>query len=222
MPFSEIRFEHLPSQFVIKTNHDSGSVLVVRDKSKLDYEATKNRFDQALRRAYGWANGEWSYAYIRPKIFIEEFLWNESGSPPDYKFYVVNGVVKFCRYIYDRHEGGKEQTIDLNGNDLRLDFNQSFQYGNSFNKPDCWEDMISGAEDLAYGFKFVRVDMYLLPQGRIVIGEMTFWPMAGYYKGSGQKALGHLLDFDCTTFKHFLIPILEAEQSRFGLYSEGL
>ena len=40
--FSEIRFENLPSQFVIKTNHDSGTVLVVRDKSKLGYEAAKN------------------------------------------------------------------------------------------------------------------------------------------------------------------------------------
>ena len=82
--------------------------------------------------------------------------------------------------------------------------------------------MIAAAETLALGFKFVRVDMYLLNQDRIVIGEMTFWPMAGHYKGSGQKALGHLLDFDRTTFKPFLIPTLEAEQSRFSLYSEGL
>ena len=51
---------------------------------------------------------------------------------------------------------------------------------------------------------------------------MTFWPMAGHYKGGGQKAIGQLLDFDRTTFKPFLIPTLEAEKSRFSLYSEGL
>ena len=59
---------------MIKTNHDSGTVLVVRDKSQLDYDAVKNRFDQPLRRAYGWANGEWAYAYITPMIFIEECI----------------------------------------------------------------------------------------------------------------------------------------------------
>jgi hypothetical protein len=42
--------------------------------------------------------------------------------------------------------------------------------------------------------------------------------MGGHYKGKGQKKLGLLLDFDRTTYKPFLLPDLEAEQSRFSLY----
>lgn len=219
--FSEIRFEHLPSQFVIKTNHDSGTVLVVRDKSKLDYETARRRFDQALRRAYGWANGEWAYAYVKPKVFVEEYLQDSAGSPPDYKFYVVEGTAKFCHYIYNRHKSAKEQVIGIDGDDLRLELYPSFSYGNDFKKPCQWESMILTAETVGRGFKCVRVDLYLIGD-RILVGEMTFWPMAGHYTGIGQKALGQMLDFDRTTFKPFLIPVLEAEQSRFSLYAEGL
>ena len=219
--FSEIRFEDLPSQFVIKTNHDSGTVLVVRDKSKIDYEAAKSRFDQALRRAYGWANGEWAYAYVKPKVFVEEYLEDSSGSPPDYKFYVVEGTARYCHYIYNRHESAKEQVINIDGEDMRLELYPSFTYGNDFKKPGQWGSMIAIAEAVGRGFKCVRVDLYLI-DSRILVGEMTFWPMAGHYKGKGQKAIGQLLDFDRTTFKPFLIPSLETEQSRFSLYSEGL
>lgn len=219
--FSEIRFEDLPSQFVIKTNHDSGTVLVVRDKAKLDYEAAKNRFTQALRRAYGWKNGEWAYAYVKPRVFVEEYLEDSSGSPPDYKFYVVEGKARFCHYIYGRHESAKEQVINIDGDDMQLELYPSFSYGDNFKKPAEWDLMIAAAEAVGRGFKCVRVDLYLIG-GRILVGEMTFWPMAGHYKGRGQKSIGQLLDFDRTTFKPFLIPALEAEQSRFSLYSEGL
>jgi hypothetical protein len=47
---------------------------------------------------------------------------------------------------------------------------------------------------------------------------MTFWPMAGLYKGKGQKIMGKYLDFDRTTFKPFIIPELEKSRSRFSLY----
>lgn len=219
--FSHINFDDLPDRFVIKANHDSGTVQVVRDKSLLDLEAAEARFDRALRRAYGWSNGEWAYAYVKPKIFVEEYLEDPVGSPADYKFYVVEGSVRFCHFIYDRHVQAKEQVIDLDGTDMGLELYPSFPYGSAFSKPLQWLEMIAAAEAVGRGFKCVRVDLYLVGD-RIIVGEMTFWPMAGHYKGSGQKVLGQLLDFDRTTFKPFLIPTLEAEQSRFSLYSEGL
>src|SRR5206468_4400291 len=39
--FAEINFEALPNRFVIKANHDSGSVILVRDKGQLDRLATE-------------------------------------------------------------------------------------------------------------------------------------------------------------------------------------
>jgi hypothetical protein len=48
---------------------------------------------------------------------------------------------------------------------------------------------------------------------------MTFWPMAGCYKGEGQKKLGRFLSFDRSTYKPFLLAELEKSSSRFSLYS---
>ena len=50
---------------------------------------------------------------------------------------------------------------------------------------------------------------------------MTFWPMAGCYKGEGQKKLGKYLDFDRTTFKPLLLPELKKSRSRSSLDPEA-
>ena len=50
---------------------------------------------------------------------------------------------------------------------------------------------------------------------------MTFWPMAGCYKGEGQKKLGKYLDFDRTTFKHLILPELKKSRSRSSLDPEA-
>jgi hypothetical protein len=94
-------------------------------------------------------------------------------------------------------------------------------HSEDFEMPANWKDLCKAAERLAAGFKYARVDLYNLSE-RVVCGEITFYPLMGCYKTDGQRVLGQLLDFDRTTFKPLLIPALEAEQSRFSLYSEGL
>lgn len=69
----------------------------------------------------------------------------------------------------------------------------------------------------AQEFKCVRIDLYL-HRGRVFVGEMMFWPRAGFYKGEGQKKLGQLLDFDRSTCKPFLLAELERANSRFSLF----
>lgn len=216
--FSQIDFDALPNAFVIKTNHDSGTVILVRDKSKLDYRAAEARIEEALKRPYGWGNGEWAYSYIQPKVFVEEFIEPESSTPPpDYKFYCINGFVRFVHYIYDRGFDTKEQVLDSEGNDLATDLYPSFKLGKGFKKPAVWNQMVSVSESLGKGFKCVRVDLFC-SGACIYVGEMTFWPMAGHYKGEGQKKMGKYLDFDRTTFKPFILPDLENSRSRFSLY----
>ena len=216
--FFQIDFDSLPDSFVIKTNHDSGSVILVRDKSTFDQKAAEVRIESAIRKPYGWLNGEWAYAYIEPKVFVEEYIGhNNLSHPPDYKFYVIEGRVKFCHFIYDRGFDPKEQIIDSDGNDLSTPLYPTFKLGSKFEKPNNWTEMIQVAESIGRDFKCVRVDLYTV-KNQIYAGEMTFWPMAGHYKGEGQKKLGHYIDFDRSTFKPFLITKLEKERSRFDLY----
>lgn len=49
MNVNEIDFDALPRQFVLKCNHDSGSVIVCKDKEKLDYEAVRKKLDNCLK-----------------------------------------------------------------------------------------------------------------------------------------------------------------------------
>ena len=45
--------------------------------------------------------------------------------------------------------------------------------------PDNVQEMIAVSEKLAEGFPFVRIDLYNI-RGRIIFGEMTFYPWSGY------------------------------------------
>jgi hypothetical protein len=199
--FDEINFDRFPNSFVIKTNHDSGGVILVRDKGKFDKAAARERIEWSLRQTFGWDYGEWAYAFVKPRVLVEAFIQPEpDATPPDYKFYVVDGVVKFVHYISERGENTKEQTVSPDGDDLATPLYPSFELGDTFEKPSCWDEMKIVAERLGNGFKCVRVDLFQCKE-RIYAGEMTFWPMFGCYKGEGQKTLGQLLDFDRTTFK---------------------
>ncbi len=199
--FEEIRLETLPKSFVIKTNHDSGSVILVRDKNAMNWAQVKEQLNTSLRRCFGWEQGEWAYAFIKPALLVEEYINPHSDTPPpDYKFYVVEGRTKFVHYIYDRGIRPREQVLDPEGRSLNTPLYPSFELGSDFVKPSCWDQMREVAEKVGGDFKCVRVDLFE-NRGRIMVGELTFWPMYGCYDGEGQKKLGPLLEFDRTTFR---------------------
>lgn len=66
--FSQIDFDALPNAFVIKTNHDSGTVILVREKAKFDKKAVEQRIEASLRKPYGWLNGEWAASAKYPLV----------------------------------------------------------------------------------------------------------------------------------------------------------
>jgi len=198
--FSEIDFDALPDAFVVKANHDSGSVIRVHHKGKLDKKAAEIRLETALKSKYGWDAGEWAYAFIRPRILIEEFLEPHRPTPiPDYKFHCVNGKVMWLQYIFDRNHGTKEAIVDSLGRVTDVHFDHNMQHVMEFDKPEQWGQLCDVAEKLAAGWKYVRIDLFL-SKGQIYVGEMTFYPLAGCYKGAGQKKLGKLLNFEMTSF----------------------
>lgn len=52
--FDEIDFDKLPNQFVLKCNHDCGSVIIVKDKNNFDKKAAKKKLEKSLKRNYYW------------------------------------------------------------------------------------------------------------------------------------------------------------------------
>ena len=50
--FEDIDFDALPDRFVLKCTHDSGGLVIVRDKSQLDRKAAKSKIERSLRNDY--------------------------------------------------------------------------------------------------------------------------------------------------------------------------
>ncbi len=208
--FHDIDREALPESFVIKTNHASGTVIFITDKKAADWSIAEEVIRKSLAKPYGWENGEWAYAFVKPKVFVEKLICPESSTgAADYKFYCADGKVKFCQYIYNRGLSGREQLIDVEGRDLGMNLCQDYLRGTSFKKPTRWNEMKEISEKLSRGFKHVRVDLYYW-NDCVYFGEMTFWPMAGAFRSAAQKKMASYLDFDRSTFKPFIIPRLRS------------
>lgn len=187
----DIDFDCLPSSFVLKANHDSGSVWVVNDKSSVDLEKIRKQVAGSLgNRYYGVNKGEWFYQHITPKVFAEEFIQNDCGDLPDFKFHCSSGRVLFLQYIYDRKkERIREQVIDVDGRSTLPGLDHEFFEGTKFAQPQQWLALLEIASLLSMGFKYVRVDLYIV-NGSIRFGEMTFSPKNGNYLSNGQRILG--------------------------------
>ena len=82
----DIDFDALPNQFVLKCTHDSGGIVICKDKSSLDREAAKAKLSASLQRDYSRISREWPYKDVPRRIIAEEYL-SELGSNEilDYK-----------------------------------------------------------------------------------------------------------------------------------------
>lgn len=172
--FNDIQFSTLPNSFVIKCNHDSGSVTICKDKSKLDLKRLAERYTKLLNKDYSFQGFEMHYRGIQPRIVIEQYM----GMLRDYKFMCFHGKVEFFWVDFDRFGNHTRLTYDRNGN--RLPFTMSYpENENQLPPPDKYQQMIQIAEVLSRNFEHVRVDLYLI-QDRIFFSEMTFTTGNGF------------------------------------------
>ena len=131
------------------------------------------------RNQYYRGGLEWAYKDVKPKLIAEAFL-NELGRSTisDYKFYCFDGNVKFLQLDLERESNHQKLFYDKEWKKLPFTKGTGELSSATADKPQKFEEMVSLAEKLAKGFPFVRVDFYNL-QGRIIFGEMTFYPGDG-------------------------------------------
>ncbi|WP_289041328.1 ATP-grasp fold amidoligase family protein [uncultured Zobellia sp.] len=177
---SEINFDTLPQQFVIKATHGFHFNILVNDKSKFNKRKAKLLLHKWIRKNQYWRGGlEWAYKNAEPKIIVEKYL-EELGKEDinDYKFFCFNGEPKFLNIDIDRGSTLKRAYYDIEWNKLPVRRAHIQQLENELPKPPNFEKMIEIARTLAFDFPFVRVDLYNL-DGKIIFGEMTFYPGDG-------------------------------------------
>lgn len=180
--FEEIDFAKLPSQFVMKTTHDSGGVVICKDKSKFDVKAARKKIEASLKNNYFFQGREWPYKHVPHRIIIEDFL-SEPGKEviDNWKLYCSYGRL-FTFYVTTGggHSNSLEMTyFDLDNKPLPV---KNILYPNVTGKvviPEKMEEMKKIAELLSADHPFLRVDFYYV-NNRIYVGELTLFPGCGF------------------------------------------
>ena len=175
----DIDFDSLPDRFVLKCTHDSESVVICKDKSKLDVKATRKKLAAALKINFYYYNREWVYKDIKPRIIAEEYLEDEKDAElRDYKIFCFDGVPKAMFIAVDRaiHKTKFDfYDMDFNHLDLKQHYPNSDQ---PVHKPISFDRMKELASILSAGLYHVRVDFYEV-NGKIYFGELTFFHHGG-------------------------------------------
>ncbi|SKB98758.1 TupA-like ATPgrasp [Lachnospiraceae bacterium] len=179
--FDDIDFSALPNRFVLKANHASGWNMIVQDKSKLDIPSARRKFNRWMNTDFAFIEGfELQYHDIKRKIVAEKFIENGGNNLFDYKIYCFDGKPKFIEYIGDRLTG-QPKVLFLSMDWKPEPFTDGIypEFEEIPPKPECLDKLTELAEKLCAGFPFVRVDLYVLDDGSIKFGEMTFTPGSG-------------------------------------------
>ncbi len=195
---SAVDLDTLPDRFVLKAAHGYGFNLIVPQKSKLNSGKARYLFHKwFLRNQYYRGGLEWAYKDSTPYIVAEEFL-EEPGKNvlDDYKIYCFGGKAKFVQV--DRDRGGDHHKYFFDRQWCLMPFSKGVGKVSreAIAPPENWEKMFELAEKLADKFPFVRVDFYNL-SGRIIFGEMTFYPGDGrqeFYPDIYNRIIGDYLE----------------------------
>ena len=197
----DICLADLPQEFVLKLTNGSGTNLICSDKSKLDEAKVLDEFRHFYVQSGSSAGREWVYRGAKPVIVAEKLLRDPTsfdGSPRDYKIFCFNGkpeyiicvdgrkTEKYCHVIFDT----AWKKIGVYVDDPPKDAD--------YEKPEKLDDMLAMAAKLSKGFPHVRVDFYHI-DGKIIFGEMTFFPWSGYMKFNPDS-------FDYKLGKMFVLP----------------
>ena len=189
--FDEIDFAALPNQFVLKTTHDSGGVVICTDKENncysskekngLSMDEVRTILERSLRNNYFWSGREWPYKNVKPRIIAEELLREASGAPArDYKVLCFDGEPRMMEIILNRFTDDYSQdfyTSDWEKTDLVQD--ETPRSDVVLPKPEWLDEMLDLSRKLAKEHPHLRCDWYHV-NGKFYIGELTLFEASGF------------------------------------------
>ena len=179
--FDDIDFNSLPNQFVIKCTHDSGGLVICKDKSKFNLDKAKAKIEKSLKTNYYKLGREWPYKNVKPRIIAEEYMEDkETEELRDYKFFAFDGEAKAVFIATDRQIENEETKFDF----FDMEYNHlPFTNGHPNakvipKKPANFDKMKELAGKLSKGIPQARVDFYEV-NGKVYFGEITFFHWGG-------------------------------------------
>jgi len=185
--FNEAVFDALPQAFVMKANHGSSFVKIVKNKADTSFAELDALAQRWLSTDFYAVARERHYRTIDRRIFFETLLLGPDGIvPPDLKFHVFNkqsGDPKiFLLVVTDRFGGHPRGDVyDENWNRLDISIGHYARSPVPAPRPEKLDKLLSVARQLASDFEFVRVDLYDANDA-VYFGELTFTPGAGMFR----------------------------------------
>lgn len=198
--FDDIDFSSLPDQFVLKCTHDSGGVVICKDKQTFNKSAARKTLEGGLKKNFYYKMREWPYKNVKPQIIAEEYLKEASGNNlVEYKIFCFNGTAKMVLVCKGAAHGNLRTNdyCDLELN--RLPFTSLYPNSEGkLDKPENYDKMLELAERLSAEVPLLRVDFYSADD-KIYFGELTFYHNSGFClfnPNEWDMKLGQWLDLD--------------------------
>lgn len=176
--FDEINFNSFPEQFVLKCNHDSGSVLICNDKQNFNIANAGVKFKQKLSSSWFWHSREWVYKDIKPRILAQKYLGENIN---DYKILTFNGEPKIIQVVYDLFTNQKRNLYTTDWKYISASQHFPTDPNHIIEKPVNLDKMLELCYVLAKNIPHVRVDFWEV-DSKLYFSEFTFYSDAGFSK----------------------------------------
>lgn len=185
--FDRAVFDALPNAFVMKANHGSSFVEVVRDKSQRTFEELQTLAGRWISTDFYKVARERHYRDIEPRIFFERLLLDQQGNiPADYKVHCFrdrlgSGKPRMFIVVIAGRFGGdtRGDVYDVNWNYLDVTIGDYPRSAGPCPPPRNLDAILRAATVLSEDFNYVRVDLYAPNDDDVYFGELTFTPGAG-------------------------------------------
>lgn len=182
----DIEWDILPNQFVLKCTHDSGRLVICKDKLILDKDATINKLNKSLKTDYYLLGREWPYKNVPHRIIAEKYIepTPDLKELVDYKWYCFNGEPTYCQVIQDRSTKETIDFFDTGWNHqefVGLIPSEGPAIGMAEVEPQCPKNLklqIDIARRLSKNMAFSRIDLYEVDE-KVYFGEITLYPANG-------------------------------------------
>ena len=181
--FDEIDPDALPEQFVLKCTHDSGGLVICKDKSTLDWAAARKKLEKSLSKNCYLPGREWPYKDVPPRILAEKYLATSPDAPseslPVYKFFCFNGEPRIVQVIMnDKRSNETVDYYDMNWQHLQI--RQGYPNSSTpLSPPPAFRQMQKLSQILCGAQPFLRVDWYDY-NGQAMFSEFTFYSDSGF------------------------------------------
>lgn len=178
--FDDIDFLNLPEQFVLKCTHDSGSVVICKDKNKFDIQSARKKINRALKGNFFYGGREWPYKNIKPRIIAEKYMVDEFGKNlNDYKIFNFNGIPRLIQVDFNRFENHRHNYFSPAWDFLDVYINHSNDPNTKIERPQKLDELLDLAKKLSHGIIHLRTDFYIMGN-KIFFGELTFYHESGF------------------------------------------